>query len=51
MSAVLPNPTPHTTGARDSVLSIPIFRKLWRAMAFILCISVIVGIISAILSR
>ncbi len=34
MSAALPNPTPPTTGARDSVLSIPIFRKLWRAMAF-----------------
>ncbi len=34
MSASLPNPTPPTIGARDSVLSIPIFRKLWRAMAF-----------------
>ncbi len=34
MSAAFPNPTPPTTGARDSVLSIPIFRKLWRAMAF-----------------
>ncbi len=34
MPAALPNPTPPTIGARDSVLSIPIFRKLWRAMAF-----------------
>ena len=30
----LPNPTPPTPGVRDSVLSIPAFRNLWRAMAF-----------------
>ena len=34
MAASLPNPTPPTPGVRDSVLSIPAFRKLWRAMAF-----------------
>ncbi len=34
MAASLPNPTPPTPYVRDSVLSIPAFRKLWRAMAF-----------------
>ena len=34
MAAALPNPTPPTTRTRNSVLSIPSFRRLWRAMAF-----------------
>ena len=34
MAAAFPDPTPPTTRSRDSVLSIPSFRRLWRAMAF-----------------
>ena len=34
MASAIPNPTTPSAGVRQSVLSIPAFRRLWNAMAF-----------------
>ena len=34
MASAIPNPRTPTAGVRDSVMSIPAFRKLWNSMAF-----------------
>ncbi|MEY3346150.1 MAG: hypothetical protein RLZZ581_944 [Actinomycetota bacterium] len=34
MASGIPNPTTPSAGVRQSVLSIPAFRRLWNAMAF-----------------
>jgi len=34
MANAIPNPRTPSAGVRESVMSIPAFRKLWNAMAF-----------------
>ena len=34
MANAIPNPRTPSAGVRDSVMSIPAFRKLWNSMAF-----------------